>query len=395
MPDIHAKLSASGSSRWLNCTPSIALESKFPEQGDGGFFAQEGTLAHSFGELLLQKFNGDVDKAKYARKLNRLKKSELYDASMIDHVEVYTTIVIEKFQEAHANDPDAILSIEQRLDYSAWAPGGFGTGDAVIVGNGVVEIVDLKYGKGVPVFAEENSQLMLYGLGAYNAFEMGYDLHTVRMTIVQPRLDSVTEFEMEVSDLLDWADDVVRPAALLADKGEGELNPGSWCKFCRARAVCKARAEANLELASYNFKDPRLLQPAEIAQVLGKVAELKSWVDDIKKFALNEAEANGTKFPGWKLVEGRSNRKYADPEAVLGALELEGYAEEELIAKKLLGLTELEKLVGKKRVELVLGDLIVKPKGLPVLVIEEDKRQEINLKSKAEDDFADDLDANG
>ncbi|EEO2557148.1 DUF2800 domain-containing protein [Listeria monocytogenes] len=391
MPEIHAKLSASGSSRWLNCTPSIALEAKFPEQKNGGIFAQEGTLAHSFAELLLQKFNGDVAKAEYARKLNRLKKNSLYDASMIDHVEVYTTIVIEKFQEAHAADKNAVLSIEQQLDYSSYARGGFGTGDAVIVGNGVVEIIDLKYGKGVPVSAEENSQLMLYGLGAYNAFELDYDLHTVRMTIVQPRLDDVTEFEMEVSDLLDWAENVVKPAALLADAGKGELNPGPWCKFCRARSICKARAEANLALTSYDFKDPRLLQPDEIAKVLGQVAELKSWVEDVKSFALKEAESGGIEFPGWKLVEGRSNRRYVDAEMVQAMLELEGYSEEELLSKKLISLTDMEKLVGKKQVSAILGDLIEKPAGKPTLVVETDKRQAIKLKSDAADDFADDL----
>ncbi|EAE3526883.1 DUF2800 domain-containing protein [Listeria monocytogenes] len=391
MPEIHAKLSASGSSRWLNCTPSIALEAKFPEQKNGGIFAQEGTLAHSFAELLLQKFNEEVTKAGYARKLNRLKKNSLYDASMIDHVEVYTTIVIEKFQEVHAADKNAVLSIEQRLDYSEYARGGFGTGDAVIVGNGVVEIVDLKYGKGVPVSAEENSQLMLYGLGAYNAFELDYDLHTVRMTIVQPRLDDVTEFEMEVSDLLDWAENVVKPAALLADAGKGELNPGPWCKFCRARSICKARAEANLALTSYDFKDPRLLQPSEIAKVLGQVAELKSWVEDVKSFALKEAESRGIEFPGWKLVEGRSNRRYADAEMVQAMMELEGYSEEELLSKKLISLTDMEKLVGKKQVSAILGDLIEKPAGKPTLVVETDKRQAIKLKSDAADDFADDL----
>lgn len=391
MPEIHAKLSASGSSRWLNCTPSIALEAKFPEQKNGGVFAQEGTLAHSFAELLLQKFNEEVTKAGYARKLNRLKKNSLYDASMIDHVEVYTTIVIEKFQEVHAADKNAVLSIEQRLDYSEYARGGFGTGDAVIVGNGVVEIVDLKYGKGVPVSAEENSQLMLYGLGAYNAFELDYDLHTVRMTIVQPRLDDVTEFEMEVSDLLDWAENVVKPAALLADAGKGELNPGPWCKFCRARSICKARAEANLALTSYDFKDPRLMQPSEIAKVLGQVAELKSWVEDVKSFALKEAESRGIEFPGWKLVEGRSNRRYADAEMVQAMMELEGYSEEELLSKKLISLTDMEKLIGKKQVSAILGDLIEKPAGKPTLVVETDKRQAIKLKSDAADDFADDL----
>ncbi|ACK40923.1 TPA_asm: DUF2800 domain-containing protein [Listeria monocytogenes] len=391
MPEIHAKLSASGSSRWLNCTPSIALEAKFPEQKNGGVFAQEGTLAHSFAELLLQKFNDEVTKAGYARKLNRLKKNSLYDASMIDHVEVYTTIVIEKFQEAHAADKNAVLSIEQQLDYSDYARGGFGTGDAVIVGNGVVEIIDLKYGKGVPVSAEENSQLMLYGLGAYNAFELDYDLHTVRMTIVQPRLDDVTEFEMEVSDLLDWAENVVKPAALLADAGKGELNPGPWCKFCRARSICKARAEANLALTSYDFKDPRLLQPDEIAKVLGQVAELKSWVEDVKSFALKEAESRGIEFPGWKLVEGRSNRRYADAEMVQAMMELEGYSEEELLSKKLISLTDMEKLIGKKQVSAILGDLIEKPAGKPALVVETDRRQALKLKSDAADDFADDL----
>lgn len=390
-PNSHAKLSASGSSRWLNCTPSLALEAKFPEQGNGGVYAQEGTLAHSFAELLLQKFNGDVDTAKYARKLNRLKKNSLYDASMIEHVEVYTTIVIERFQEIHAVDKNAVLSIEQQLDYSEYARGGFGTGDAVIVGNGVVEIVDLKFGKGVPVSAEENSQLMLYGLGAYNAFELEHTIHTVRMTIVQPRLDSVTEFEMEVSDLLDWAENVVKPAALLADAGEGELNAGSWCKFCRARKICRARAEANLALTSYDFKDPRLLQPEEIAKILGQVAELKSWAEDVKDFALKEAEVKGTEFPGWKLVEGRSNRRYVDAEMVQGVLELEGYSEEELLSKKLISITDMEKLIGKKQVGVILGDLIEKPPGKPTLVIESDKRKAIKLKADAADDFADDL----
>jgi len=267
----------------------------------------------------------------------------------------------------------ATVLLEQRLDFSPWVPEGFGTGDAVIITDNRLEIVDLKYGKGVPVSAECNPQLRLYALGAINEFGMLYDFKTVRTTIVQPRLDNISSEELAVEELLQWGE-TVKPIAWQAFTGKGDFHAGDHCRFCRARYTCRARAEANLELAKYDFQEPEALTVEEIGEILYKAEELQQWVKDIKEYALIQAYQHGVKFPGWKVVEGRSVRKITDEEAVAERLRREGY---EPYKQVLYTLTEFEKMIGKKRFNEIAGDLIEKPAGKPTLVPESDKRPEI------------------
>lgn len=249
----HAKLSASGSKRWLTCTPSARLEDQFEETTSE--FAEEGTLAHEVSEVLLQYHTGAISKAARTRRLNKLKKHELYSDSMIEYVSTYSDLVIEKFNALEAEKGDAMILLEQRLDFSEWVPEGFGTGDALIIADEVMEVIDLKYGKGVPVDAEKNTQMMLYALGALNQFGALYDIECVRMTIVQPRLDSVSTYELSVSELLSWANDFVKPRAEMAWQGEGEFEAGDHCRFCRAKANCSARAKKKLGAGSIRFPE--------------------------------------------------------------------------------------------------------------------------------------------
>ncbi|MEN7362085.1 DUF2800 domain-containing protein [Bacillus licheniformis] len=381
----HALLSASGSKRWLTCTPSARLEQEFEESTS--VFAEEGTLAHELSEVLLQYHFGQISKTARTRRMNKLKKHELFSQSMLDYVTSYADLVVERINALQAGTRDATILLEQRLDYSEWVPEGFGTGDVVAIGDNVMEIIDLKYGKGVPVSAQENTQMRLYALGAINQFGMLYDIETVRMTIIQPRLDSVSTDEIKADQLLAWADEFVKPRAEMAAAGEGEFISGDHCRFCRARFTCRKRAEANLELAKYDFKAPELLSEEELGQILYEAEELKRWAKDVQDYALSQAENHGKRFPGWKLVEGRSIRKYADKTEAAAKLLEAGYSEEEIYNKELLGISALEKSIGKKAFNEHLGDLVVKPTGKPTLVPESDKRPEINSIESAQADF--------
>ncbi len=383
----HAILSASGSERWLICPPSARLEEKLAEERS--VYAAEGTFAHALAELHLQKYLNLIKKAEYNKQLKKLKENEFYSQEMEDYIEVYMGIVIEKINEARARSEDAIAFLEQRLDFSPWVPESFGTGDFVIIADGAIEVVDLKYGKGVPVSAEGNTQMRLYGLGALNLFDMLYDVETIRMTIVQPRLDSVSSEDMAAEDLLIWGATYVKPKADLAYKGEGEFCAGDHCRFCRAKAVCRSRAEANLEMARYDFRDPPLLSHEEIAEILFKADELRAWASDVQSYAQDQAEKHGVKFDGWKLVEGRSNRKYTDVTEVRRALTEAGYSEEQILKEpELLGITAMEKLLGKKKFAELLDGLVIKPAGKPTLVPESDKRPELSSVAAAKEDFS-------
>lgn len=388
----HALLSASGSKRWLSCTPSAQLEQQFPESKSD--YGAEGTFAHAYAELRLKRAVANTIKPSvYKNRLAELQKDPLYSASMGDYVEQYVTIVGEKFLAAKKNCSDALVLLEEKLDFSDWVPDGFGTGDVVIIADGILEIIDLKYGKGVEVSAEGNTQMRLYALGAINQYSLLYDFDLVRMTIVQPRLDNVSTDEISVSGLLEWGDEVVRPLAILAAAGEGEFTAGDHCQFCRAKATCRARAEANLEMAKYDFQDPKLLSNDEIAEILAKAEALQKWASDIQAYALDQAQNHGVKFPGWKLVEGKSNRKYTDPEDVAKKLKAEGYAEDVIYKpKELLGITDMEKKLGKKLFEEYLKGLVIKTTSKPTLVVESDKRPEISSAASAAVDFDDLLD---
>lgn len=385
----HARLGASGSKRWLTCTPSARLEEALPESGTS-IFAEEGTAAHELAELHLQLFLGTITKATFRKKVKEHSAGPYYSPEMEDHVQTYLDEVVARINTARARTPDAIVLLEQRLDFSQWVPDGFGTGDVLIIADGVLEIVDLKYGKGVPVSAEDNSQMRLYALGAMDQYALLYEFENVQMTIVQPRLGSVSTDEMPADELLRWSNEYVKPRAAMAAAGEGEFLPGDHCRFCSARTHCRARAMANLELAKHEFKDPPLLSVNEIGEILVKADELKKWAEDISKYAFEQAEKHGVRFPGWKLVEGRSNRIYTDKQAVAQTLLIEGYPTDVIYEpQEILGITAMEKVLGKKQFADLLDGLIIKPSGKPTLVPESDKRPELSSAASAAADFAD------
>jgi hypothetical protein len=383
----HAKLSASGSKRWLTCTPSAEVEKQFPESTSE--YAEEGSFAHSVGELKLRKSLGITDEKDFKKEYKKAEKNKHFSQALVDYVDQYVTIVLEKFAEAKQRSADAIIRIEQRLDFSQWVPDGFGTGDTVIIADQLLEIIDYKHGEGVAVNAEDNSQMRLYALGAIAEFGMLYDFDRVKMTIVQPRLDSVSSEEITVQELLKWAEEYVRPRAELAIKGEGEFIAGDHCQFCRAKVLCRARAKVNLILTEKNFKKPELLQDDEIGAVLTIAALLVKWADEVKKWAFDQALNHGKKWEGWKLVEGRSDRTYTDKNQVETALIDAGYEKDKIFKpQELLGITAMEDLLGKKQFGALLAAYIIKPPGDPTLVPESDKRGEWTPKNSAADDFA-------
>jgi len=375
----HALLSASSSHRWLNCTPSAVLEQSFEDSTSAA--AAEGTAAHALSEHKLREF----------LKLKTKKPTSKYDSQELEHyTDVYIEYACELIAEAYARSRDPIALTERRLDYSHYVPGGFGTGDLVIVADGLLDVVDLKYGKGVRVSAEENPQLKLYALGALALYDDLYDIKEVRMTICQPRLDNFSTFELTVDKLIEWAETELKPRAALAIKGTGDFNSGEHCRFCRARATCRARAERNLELARLDFKLPALLTDDEIAEVLLQANELKAWAKDVWEYAEAGALAGQKKWPGFKLIESTSKRKYTDEAKVAEQVLATGdYSEDEIYTKSLLGITAMTQLLGKKQFAKLLNDLIVKPPGKPTLVVESDKRKEWNSIDAAKADFED------
>jgi hypothetical protein len=298
------------------------------------------------------------------------------------------SFVLTRVAEARERSADALVCTEQRLDFSRWVPEGFGTGDVVVLSDGVLEIIDLKFGKGVPVSPEGNRQMMLYALGTLAAFSPLFDIDTVCLSISQPRISNTATAMMSAHALLRWAEDVLRPTAALAYAGEGEFKAGEHCRFCKVRATCRARADANLALAGMAFARPPLLTVTEIGEVLKTADELKAWVSDIAAHALAEAVNHGVRYPGWKLVEGRSNRVYADETAVAKALTLSGYPEDQIYTRKLKGITDMEKQLGRKAFAELLSGQVVKPEGKPCLVPESDKRPELSSTDSAKADFS-------
>ena len=371
----HAILSASASHRWLNCPPSVRLTERIPD--NGSIYAAEGSEAHALCEYKLRKLLG----MEAHNPLDTPVGLQYYDNTMEDAATGYAAFVLELLEEIRKSCPDPIVMVEQRLDFSRWVKDGFGTGDAVIVADGTIHVVDFKYGIGVPVSAEGNSQMRLYALGAVDMFGELYDIDTVVMTIYQPRLSSISTDMISKTDLLDWAENTLRPLADLAYKGEGDLNAGSWCRFCKLRSTCRKRAEANLAVAQHEFKLPPTLSDEEITVILDKLDDLIGWAGDIKEYALNAA-LHGKHFDGWKLVEGRSNRRYTDEAAVAQIVSETGRDPYE---HKLLGITAMEKLLGKKQFSALLSNLVERPQGKPVLVPTSDKRPEM---ANAKNDFA-------
>lgn len=376
----HALLGASSSARWLVCTPSARLEAMFPDEQSP--YAAEGTVAHDLAEAILRhKLEG-----KKAPKLDD------YSTEMIEAVNRYVDICEEKVNEARARSSDAEAMIEARLDFSRWVPEGFGTGDMVIVADGILEVIDLKYGKGVPVSAVENTQMRLYALGAYDVNEYLYDIKTVRMTIVQPRLDSVSTDEMSVEELLDWGEDI-KPIAQRAWDGIGECTPCDYCNFCKARHTCRALANTCLDTFYKNGgKLNQLLTDREVSDILGMKDLITKWIKGVYDFAYEKALSGEKQWPGYKLVEGTSRRTITEPDAAAKTLLDNGYKEEDIFKpRELEGITNLQKVLGKKGVSDYLEAYIDKPEGKPTLVPESDKRPAINTVETMANEFTDEV----
>ena len=372
----HAYLSASASHRWLACPPSAKLCAQ--EEDRGSPYAQQGTDAHELCQYLLEKALGMPCR-------DPVEDLTYYDAEMQEAAESYAAFVMEQVDEAKKLCKDPLVCVEQTLDFSKWVEHGFGTGDAVIVADDLLHIIDFKFGVGVLVEATDNSQLKCYALGAVDTFGDLYDIRRVRLSIFQPRRENVDTFELTKDELLKWADEVLAPIAKLAYEGGGEFHAGDHCQFCKVKANCRKRAEYAMELAQYDFADAPTLDETEIAAILPQIDTLVSWAEDIKAYALNQA-LSGVRYPGYKLVEGRSNRRYTDEAAVAQIVSDAGYDPYE---KKLLGITAMTRQLGKKRFEELLRGLVVKPQGKPVLAPNTDKRPEFNA---AANDFMEEYD---
>lgn len=375
-PKAHAILSASSSHRWLNCPPSARLCETYEDKVSD--YAAEGTDAHSLCEYKLRLALG-------MEATDPTEHLTWYNEEMLDCANGYASYILELVEAAKETCADPVVLIEQRVDFSRWVEQGFGTSDAIIISDGTLHVVDYKHGLGVLVEADNNPQMMCYALGALELFDVIYDIDTVAMTVYQPRRQNVSTFEMPKDDLYRWADEVLKPTAELAFAGDGNFLCGEWCGFCKAKHECRARAEANLMLAQYDFKLPPLLEDTEIEVILSRADQLVSWVNDIKEYALQQA-ISGKEWTGFKLVEGRSNRRYTDEAAVTQTVTDAGFDPYE---RKLLGITAMQKLLGKSRFDELLSAYIEKPQGKPTLVPESDKRPVMN---NAKTDFMEEND---
>ena len=361
----HAVLSASSSDRWMHCPPSARLCENYPDVSSD--FAAEGTDAHTLCEYRLKQALGIPVK-------DPIEDLGWYNSEMEECAAGYASYVTDLLETAKQTCSDPVVMIEQRVDFTHWVQDGFGTADCIVIADGLMNICDYKHGLGVEVSAVDNPQMKLYALGALEIFDDIYDIDTVRMTIYQPRKSNISVFEMSKADLLAWADTELTQKAQLAYDGQGEFSCGEWCRFCKAKAECRERATANLALARYDFEMPALLDDSEIADILSKVDALTAWANDVKEFALQQA-ISGKDWPGWKLVEGRSNRRYFNESAVIAAVSNAGYDPYE---KKLLGVTAMQKSLGKARFNELVAPFVEKPQGKPTLVPESDKRPAMN-----------------
>lgn len=362
----HAILSASSSHRWLHCLPSARLELEF-ENTNGGA-AKEGTAAHNLAEHKLKK----------ALRIRSKRPTSEYDSDEMEEcTDAYVDFIMEQVELARKSCTDPIVLIEQRLDFSCYVPDGFGTGDCVIISDDRLHIVDFKYGMGVLVDAEENPQMKLYALGALEIYDSLYDIKEISMTIFQPRRENVSTWTVPVEELKTWAEEELKPKAAKAYQGEGEYMPGPWCTFCRASTRCRARADENLKLAQMEFKMPPLLTDDEIEEVLTILPDLTKWANEINAYATDATVNHGKEWHGFKVVEGRSVRKYKDEDAVAEKAVISGY--KDIYRKSLIPMTEMQKLMGKTKFEEILGNLIYKPPGKPTLVPKSDKRPAMNV----------------
>lgn len=364
-PKGHALLSASSSERWLSCPPSARLNDIHEEFSSD--YAAEGTDAHMLFEHRLREALG-METSDPTEHLN------WYNEEMNDYAAEYVSFILEQIEVTKQTDSIPIILIEQRVDFSKWVESGYGTADCVLVSNGLLQIYDLKYGRGIEVSAEDNPQLKCYALGALELFDNIFDIETVRMGIYQPRLNNISISEVSKEILYQWAEEVLKPTATRAYAGEGAFKSGSWCTFCKVNNTCRARAEANLELARTEFELPPLLTDEEIEEILSCLDDFITWASDIKEYALQQA-LRGKDWHGWKLVEGRSNRRYTNENAVADTVQEAGF---DPFEHKVLGITAMQKLLGKTRFDELLSAYIEKPLGKPTLVPESDKRPVMN-----------------
>ena len=383
MPTQHALLSASGAHRWLHCTGSPLLEKDFPDSAS--VYAQEGTLAHELCELKLMAYTGEITKRKLTSMKNKLMKSELWQPEMDSTSEVYLDY-IKDITLSYTVKP--VILTEKRVDFSRYVPEGFGTADCLILAGDTLRVVDYKHGKGVVVDADHNPQMMLYALGAMSELSLLYRFKFVHMTIVQPRVNNISEFTMTADELTEWGETDVKPKAEAAMSGKGEFEAGDWCRFCRAKRQCKTRYESNDSLYPELSErhDPRLITLAELGEYLKRGRDMAAWLEDMKEYALSEALA-GADVPGWKAVEGRGSRAFTDTDEAVDTLIKNGIDESILYERRVLTLAQMEKAVGKKAFGELVGDLVVKNPGKPTLVEESDKRPRITNQPTAADVF--------
>lgn len=371
--DAHARFSPSSGKRYLSCPPSLLLEEQFPDEQSP--FAAEGSAGHEMAEYLINK---------HLKKRTKRPVSDYYSDELMEAVEDYTAYAVSQIEEAKRNCENPFFGVELKVSLAERVEGCFGTADMVVVDDRKIHIIDLKLGKGVMVDAERNVQLMIYGLGVLDMLGFLYEIETVELTIVQPRIEHFSTWEISAEELLSWGKEVFEPGAAKALSGEGEFMAGDHCRFCKARFTCRARAEEYLKLAQMEFAEPALMSDEEIAEVLSKADALKKWAEEIYAYAQNEAVVNHKEWPGFKLVLGRSNRKYTDETDVAEAAKKAGYTD--IYKQSLIGITEMERLMGKKKFNEILGSFVYKPEGKVTLVPDSDKREAVKT-ATAEADF--------
>lgn len=379
----HALLSASGSSRWLSCTPSARFEENFEKTTS--VYASEGTLAHEFADLELSKFADKVTDKEYEARIQELRSHELYSKEMEPQVAKYVEAVKEDYYESLVLYPnETILEVEKRLDFSHVVPEGFGTGDNAIVNPTHLKVIDLKYGKGIRVYAEDNPQLKLYALGSLRSWDLFYSIETITLVIIQPRLDHYSSWSISTEDLLDWAETYVKPRAQMAWNGEGEKVAGDHCRWCAAKVRCPKLYDEAMEAATYDFSDGSQMTDDEIIEIYEKIDMFKSWFKAIDEYMLDEAK-KGHKFDGYKLVTGRSNSKWSDESNVSSKLKELGYIDDDIFNFKIKGIGDIKNLMSVDKFNKEIKPLVIKPPGRPTLSKDNDERTALGFESAVED----------